>query len=322
MSSDSPLLSIIVTTYNVAQYIGQCLDSAIRQRMPAESFEILVIDDHSNDGTLDIVNEYAEKASNIKVIPLPVNTPGGFGFSANFGIKKAQGKWIGFIDGDDYASVTMFPKMISRGEKDNADIVICDWSEYLTDIKKAKRSGDFKYYHNAFSEDFAILPNVQQKNFFLSIGPAPWRKIYRSNFLRQNKITIPVGDFFYEDTPLHWSVIILADRISCVSESLITHRSRRVGQTEMQNNVKAFQDMKIHMKLIKNFLDKNHQYDSYAHTYYNFIYNTIALYKRNHVETNESEFLREIFTSEKEMQEFMSYVILMNIKTGRNAYAK
>lgn len=98
MPQKQPLISIIVPTYNLQDYIGETLDSILAQENYS-NFEMLIVDDRSTDNTLDIINRYAEKDPRITVL---VNTgKKGAAGARNTGIKQAKGEWIAFLDGDD-----------------------------------------------------------------------------------------------------------------------------------------------------------------------------------------------------------------------------
>ena len=93
-------VSVVVPVYNVEKYLSKCLTSLVNQTL--QDIEIIVINDGSTDGCLDIINDYKKRyPKKLKVIN---NKNHGIGFSRNCGIKKARGKYITFIDSDDYIS--------------------------------------------------------------------------------------------------------------------------------------------------------------------------------------------------------------------------
>ena len=93
-------LSIIVTAYNIEDYIEQCLDSVAAQTL--SDLEVLVVDDGSSDSTPQKIVEFC--AGDPRFIPmlLPENSPGGVATAANAGLDRATSPWVGFVDGDDY----------------------------------------------------------------------------------------------------------------------------------------------------------------------------------------------------------------------------
>ena len=117
-----PLISIIIPAYNIENYIAKCLDSLLNQTY--KNLEIIVVDDGSSDDTGKIVDEYAVKYENIKLIH---KKNGGVSAARNTGIEVASGYYIGFVDGDDTVDEEMFEVLINNAIKYNADISHCGY---------------------------------------------------------------------------------------------------------------------------------------------------------------------------------------------------
>lgn len=125
------MVSIIVPVYNVENYLAKCLDSLISQSLP--DIEILVVNDGSKDRSGLIIEEYAAKfPEKIKAF---TKENGGLSDARNFGLDKAQGEYIGFVDSDDYVTETMFEEMLQLAEKHQAKMVICN-------IQKVDQNGE------------------------------------------------------------------------------------------------------------------------------------------------------------------------------------
>ena len=139
-----PLVSVIVTVYNTAPYLGRCLESLLNQTL--REIEIVVVDDASSDGSLAIVEEYAARDERIKVIALPENTPGGTGIPSNRGIDTARGEYIGFTDGDDWADPRMFEILYRASRDGQADIAVGNFSLYDDANDRAAAAYDEKYW--------------------------------------------------------------------------------------------------------------------------------------------------------------------------------
>ncbi len=114
-------VSIVIPVYNILQYLPRCLDSVLSQTL--KDIEILLIDDGSTDGSEKICDEYANKDGRVKVFHLQ---NGGVSRARNFGISKAQGEYIGFVDADDWIENDMYEQMYSSAKQNGTDIVICD----------------------------------------------------------------------------------------------------------------------------------------------------------------------------------------------------
>ena len=115
-------VSVIVPVYNVEKYLSKCLDSLISQSH--ENLEILVINDGSTDHSEEIIRGYTQKyPDRIKAFQ---KENGGLSDARNFGVDRATGDYIGFVDSDDYVSPAMFEEMAVLAEKHAAEMVICN----------------------------------------------------------------------------------------------------------------------------------------------------------------------------------------------------
>lgn len=133
------LVSIVVPIYNVELFLKRCLDTIINQSY--SNIEIILVNDGSTDNSLKICNEYKEKDERIKVID---KKNGGLGSARNAGIDVATGKYIMFIDSDDYISYRMTERLLTILHQENADIVACDFKRFYengkVEIKKDNKS--------------------------------------------------------------------------------------------------------------------------------------------------------------------------------------
>ena len=116
------LLSIIIPVYNTEKYLRKCLDSVIRNIPPKT--EVLIINDGSPDNSDQIGKEYEEKYPNI--VKQYIKKNGGLSSAKNYGLEKAKGKYIIYLDSDDYVSHNMYMTMLKKALETNADIVYCD----------------------------------------------------------------------------------------------------------------------------------------------------------------------------------------------------
>lgn len=125
---NSPLISVIVPVYNVAEYLPECLDSIINQTYT--NLEIILVDDGSTDECPKICDEYAEKDSRIRVIH---KKNGGLSDARNAGLDICTGEWVGFVDGDDTIHKDMYKILYDRAVEHNADISVCNFNYIVSD---------------------------------------------------------------------------------------------------------------------------------------------------------------------------------------------
>ena len=121
------LISVIVTAYNIEDYISRCLDSLLGQSY--DNLEIIVVDDGSSDATGRICDGYAEKNSHIRVVHQPGNL--GVAEARNAGVAAAAGDYIGFVDGDDQAEPSMYEEMLRACEETDSEMAVCSYRQSL-----------------------------------------------------------------------------------------------------------------------------------------------------------------------------------------------
>lgn len=115
------IISVIIPVYNTKNYLNKCIDSVLRQTY--KNIEIIIIDDGSTDGSAELCDMYAKKDKRIKVLH---KENSGVSDARNHGLKIAKGKYIGFVDSDDYIEETMYEYLYNLIKKNNADMSICN----------------------------------------------------------------------------------------------------------------------------------------------------------------------------------------------------
>ena len=122
--------SIIITTYNEKKYIKECIESCLLQRY--QNFEIIVVDNYSDDGTDEILKSYKDK-----IILEKINNKGIISTSRNLALKKARGDWVVLLDADDFFTKNKLSELVLNIKKSNFD-VFCN-SEIILDGTNRKR---------------------------------------------------------------------------------------------------------------------------------------------------------------------------------------
>ncbi len=242
----NPELSIVVPVYNVDKYLTKCLESLINQTF--ENFEVICINDGSTDKSLEILNEFQKKDNRIKVFS-QLNS--GLGAARNAGMNKARGKYIGFIDSDDFADSTLFEKAIKSAKENDSDVVIFNVYLYYTDSCYKKVFRDTEFY--SLLEKEGYFAGVEHARIINSIGV--WDKLYRREFLTKKEIFNPENRI-YEDVVFTIKAISLAKRISVISEPLIYYRKNTgvsIVDKEIINDYYKFDFLK-NLKESKDFL--------------------------------------------------------------------
>ena len=199
---DRELVSVVVPVYNIEQYVGECLTSLVAQDYV--DIEIIVVDDGSTDRSGEICDEFAEKDTRIVVYH---KENGGLSDARNYGLSKAKGAWVIFVDGDDYVRKRFVSDLYLASKDNDADIVVCGYNDVVPLNKKMS------------GVDATCRLLTRQEN----IDIVAWNKIYRKKMFRN--IKYPVGEK-YEDALTTYKLYSSAKTVVMISKSLYTYRTR------------------------------------------------------------------------------------------------
>lgn len=173
------LISVIVPVYNVEDYLDRCIDSIIKQTY--KNIEIIIVDDGSTDKSKNICEKYKKKDKRIKLYK---TTNKGSSYARNYAIKKSKGKYLAFVDSDDYIENNMIEILYNNLIKEKADISCCTFYEVYKN-KIIKKINNENYY---------VMNNIETiKKSFLDDGLSVylWNKLYKRELF--NGIELPVG---------------------------------------------------------------------------------------------------------------------------------
>lgn len=188
-----PNVTIIIPVYNSEKYIAHCLDSILEQTY--KNYEILIVNDGSSDNSQKIIDEYKKKYSD-KIIAINQENKG-VSQTRNESILKANGKYIMFIDNDDYLDNDYIEKYVTNIENGDFDIVLGGYRRITEQGKVLKK---------------VILKNEEWSKFMI---PAPWAKIYKKEFLINNNITF-LKNNIGEDIYFNLKAMLLSDNIKII----------------------------------------------------------------------------------------------------------
>ena len=170
-------LSFILPFYGVENYIGDCLDSIYRQDIPEDQFEVICINDCSPDNSEQIVMQYAEKHNNLKLIKHEVNKK--LGAARNTGLKAALGRYVWFIDTDDFIQENSLKYILDLCEADDIEILHFGIQDnYGNIIRRLVPTGVLTGI-----EEEAISKNQECIEITF-----PWNRVYNRDFLIHNNL--------------------------------------------------------------------------------------------------------------------------------------
>lgn len=203
-------LSYIVPCYNVERYIKDCIDSIYNQSLSEECFEVLCIDDNSDDSTYSILVSLAQNHKNLRLFKHSVNlTAGG---ARNTGIENSQGEYIWFIDPDDILKPDSTLEILHIAEQNNTDILF-----FNNDV--VNEDGDYIKSEKVFTNTYPLSGPSFITTYFdgrLSKIGIVWRGLFRKDFLLSNRLKFPEikksqDVIFCWDAIIHAQVICACD---------------------------------------------------------------------------------------------------------------
>ncbi len=211
-AKDTPKVSVLVPIYNVEKYLRQCLESLVNQTL--QEIEIICLNDGSTDGSLKIINEFAENDPRIVVVDKPNS---GYGDSMNKGLEKARGEYVGVVESDDFIDLVAFEKLYNLAHTYDAEVVRANY--YFNKGGKDKKN----YYVDPIDAGRIIDPARHTWIFYQS--PAIWSAIYKREFLKENEIKfLPTPGASYQDTGFNFKVWANAHRAYFTTEAFLHYR--------------------------------------------------------------------------------------------------
>ena len=214
-----PVVSIIVPVYNAEKYIERCINSLRCQTL--SDIEIILVDDSSTDSSLDMCKKMAEADSRIKVIHKENE---GAGLARNAALSIASGKYIGFLDSDDYVEKDMFETLYNKAKEYSSDLVMSgvrfvDGNMFSEEGECVKKSYFDSDTHFEGEEDLkklrmGIVGATPDDYDDSKYGMSIWKNLFKAEIIRDNKIT-----FNSEREMLSEDALFMVDYISCIKKA-------------------------------------------------------------------------------------------------------
>lgn len=301
-----PKISIIIPMYNAEKYIEDCLKSIFNQKF--QNIEVIIVNDGSIDRSLNIVYKYMKLNSNIKVVN---KENGGVSKARNIGIKESKGKYLLFLDSDDYLENNSL-KILSYYLEIEDDIDVIIFNAVMKGLKKERKLRD-SYYANKKIENKEYLKDYFLGNAISSVCTKLWK---RELFIK-NGIFFPENFKYGEDGITMFKLLFYAKRIIKIDKYLYYYREN-IESAMHKKEIPVMQYLKAYNKMI-NFL--NNKNDSWFLEYeysfkLNFVYEHLLftfLLKERRKEY--LELYREFKNDNKKKQ-----IIKLSKKNGKELY--
>lgn len=240
------LISVIVPVYNVEKYLQNCLDKIINQTY--KNLEIIVLDDGSTDKSSEICDYYEKKDSRIKVIHKKNE---GLGITRNRGISNANGKYVCFIDSDDFMDTNMIEKLYLALKHNKADTSYCGYFEYYSNIKYIEHILDVHRdsYEGQEIIDCFLLRMIgneatEKKDFKFSMSV--WHALYSLDIIKEYNICFPSErKYISEDIIFDIDYLSKSRKVCFVKDALYYYRCNNFNSLTQKIAENEFEKIKI-----------------------------------------------------------------------------
>lgn len=206
-----PEVSMIVPVYQVEKYISQCIESVLNQTF--QDFELILIDDGSKDKSGIICDSYAARDKRIVVIHTENR---GAAAARNIGLDRASGRYITFLDGDDYLAENMIERLYDVINHSEYDMVVCDFLNLLPD----ERDNFIIHLCEKTVSGREVLEHLKNEKSY-GVWTVVWNKIYKREVLED--LRFPDGKYF-EDEFFSNQLYLRSNKIYAISDILCYHR--------------------------------------------------------------------------------------------------
>lgn len=240
------LVSVVVPIYNVEKYLSKCIETIINQTY--NNIEIILVNDGSTDNCLQICNDFREKDRRIKVIN---KKNGGLSDARNTGLKDAHGKYICFIDSDDYISNKYVEELYNLIIENNAQIALCNY-EKVDEENKSISKEDIE------SQTISGKTALEKFNetAFYPASVVAWNKLYDINLFRN--IIYPEGKI-HEDEFTTYKLFYLAKKVAITSKVLYYYRFVPTSIMNRKFNVKRLDKLEALEQRVNFFRDNKEE---------------------------------------------------------------
>lgn len=206
-------VSIIIPVYNAEEHLAKCINSVLSQT--EKNIEIILIDDGSQDSSLDICQNYAKQDERIRVIH---QDNAGVSAARNQGLEVASGEYLGFVDSDDWIEKDMYERLLNEAEKNDADVVMCD-------AKMVYSDGEIQVDTiTQLSCNYILKKSDFTPALLLEMAGSAWRCIYKNNrfsneLSKAKRVQFPPGIKFSEDRIFNLYAMGYANKIVYIKEA-------------------------------------------------------------------------------------------------------
>lgn len=214
---NKPIISVIVTAYNIEKYIKQCLESINLQTY--KDFECIIVNDGSSDDTQKIIDEFIKDKHHFKSM---YKTNEGVSTARNAGFESSTGEYVIFLDGDDFFDEHLLEFLYRKIVESSSDMTFCNYKVFYESMQKFSEP---QIDYTLLSNSNFISYHTDPENILNTPTLMVWNKIFKSSFLRDNKLKSNKRLQRAQDIDFVGRAILNAEKIGIVEAVLVSYRS-------------------------------------------------------------------------------------------------
>lgn len=248
------LVSVIIPLYNGEKYIKETLLALTKSQL--SEIEFIVVDDGSSDESVEICREIQKRDQRIKLFQK--KNEGGVYATRNYGMKKANGKYICFCDQDDIVEPNMYKIMYYKAEQEMADIVICSTGKVVSGCREVYESFSDKIYYGRESINELILKNIFVNTHIYEgkdtyIGNSIWKCMINRDFILDNNIAFKRYVNYEDDWLFMLDILARANKVVTISNKLYYWRINLESETYTTRYVENMYEKSV---MVQNDVEK------------------------------------------------------------------
>lgn len=249
-------ISVIIPVYNVENYLSECLDSVLNQTF--EDLEVICVNDGSTDSSPEILNDYAKKDSRIKIINQENQ---GLGAARNTGLKYANGKYVWFIDSDDFIEKDCLNALYHNAQSNDSDLVLFNFNFYDEFKNSFADSGVHleKIFGNIDFDNFTFVYDEIKIHVMNSYFSA-WSKLFKKEFLDKYHFSFQEG-ISYEDILFQIKTFLYSSKMSFLPKNLYNYRITNLSSI-MNDKSKSFEIIPV-IDSVEDFLKNSRFFEEF-----------------------------------------------------------
>ena len=264
--NSNPEISIIVPIYNVERYLDRCIKSILNQTF--KDFELILVNDGSTDKSGVICDNYKNIDDRIVVIHKENE---GLSSARNSGLDIAKGKYIGFVDSDDYIDKDMYHELYEALIKNNSDISICKFVRVYDDSEIKFSNNDL--LENNYSNIEALKELYKENSLDFIVV---WNKLYKSGLIKNNRY--PIGRKYEDEFIIH-KLLYKCNKVTYINKELYCYYQRKNSIINSKFSIKDIDRLDYHLDRVRFFNNINEKVLK-EKSIYNFVISYFDLYSK------------------------------------------